>query len=229
MRYYKYLGIILFLLLLSKDVYAEQYTVNGQVLAISQSGQYIPQYWETEQTDKNKAPKYRVFIDGVDRGADIVGNGKFKFLLNKKKYPPGTQVVFSVNKNDSKIVYPLDGKGFLPASGAGDIKLVLDFKEKQPLDIFAVQLLNTRDQTKAIGLRNNLAKDLAKELSNPKYKKIPVYIEEYMVANMPDNGFDYKVKIGDFNNKGIAVEFKKYLEKRYSSMQDLFITQKGLK
>lgn len=221
---------LLFLVSSTNSAYAKEYIVHGQVLAQSQSGQYIPQYWKDRKVNGKlkKAPRFRVSIEGLTRSAEVSQDGIFKFVLDDKTYPPGKAVIFSVDKKDSKIIYPLKGKTFLPKSSEGRIKLVLGFKERKPLDIFAVQLLNTRNQTKAIALRNDLAKDLL--ISKTKeWRKIPVYIEKYMVANMPDNGFDYKVKVGTFNEKGLAVEFRKYLTNLYLKFQDSFITQKGYK
>lgn len=230
MKYLKWIFVSFILVFSYNSVYAKTYTVHGQVLAQSHSGQYIPQYWKDRVIDGKliKAPKYRVSIAGYPKTEEITQEGHFSFKLDRDKYPPGKEVTFSVNKKDSKIIYPLDGKTFLPASSEGRIKLVLDFKERKPVNIFAVQLLNTRDETKAIALKNDLAKDLLISKTE-EWQKEPVYIEKYMVANMPDNGFDYKVKVGTFSEKGFAIEFKKYLERRYSKMQGLFITQKDLK
>lgn len=218
--------LVLFLLFSSvNSVYAKKYTVHGQVLAQSASGQYIPQYWKDDNGNAIK-PDFKVRIQDHKVPSEITKNGFFKFSLDEKEFPPGKEVTFTVNKLDSEIIYPIDGKTFLPAGGR--VKLVLGFKNKKPVSIFAVQLLNTNNETRAIALRNNLAKDLIISKSKER-KKVPIYIEKYMAANMPDNGFDYKVKAGDFPNKKLAVDFQNYLERRYKKIPGMFITQKGLK
>lgn len=217
----KLLGILLIVNVASEVLAKDKFILNGYVVAINKQGELIrqlPKYGG----DNNKL---EVTILGFDRSAELTGDGKFKFSLDKDLYPTGKPIIFSVNKRDSRIVIPPDGLSYVPSSAKNIITLVLGYHTVTPTKvekknyIFAVQVLNTQNETRIIHLKNKLAKDV---------KGMPVYIERYMVGNMPNNGFEYKLKVGSFvNNKAEAIAIQKYLKRRYKKFADAFVTLKG--
>lgn len=128
-------------------------------------------------------------------------------------YMPGKKVVLS--SENSRIIFPDKGVAYLPNNANDVLKVIFEGK-----DIYTVQAVATKNETAAIHLKNKLEKD---------YKKESIYIEKYKVSNMPNNGYEYKVKIGEFRVKVKAEEFLAELRRRYNYDYGFFITLKGYK
>ncbi len=155
-------------------------------------------------------------------------------------YKEGKKIRFQIlpeweSNSRWKIVSPANGKIYLPGNLNNPIKII--FERIYPL--YAVQAISTENETTASRLRDRLNEDM------PKYskfclktdkdciskcpKKVTVDIEKYMAFNMPSNGFNYKVKLGYFEEKDCAVSLKEKLFSLYKQEYGFFVTLKDEK
>ena len=155
-------------------------------------------------------------------------------------YKEGKKIRFQIlpeweNDGRWKIVSPANGETYFPGNVNNKIRVV--FKRSYPL--YAVQAISTENETTASRLRNRLNEDISRygKLCSKKDKqcqkscsgRLSVYIEHYMAFNMPNNGFDHKVKIGNFEEKICAEKLRDKLIALYKNQYGFFVTLKDEK
>lgn len=146
-------------------------------------------------------------------------------------YKEGKKVKLKVLSDRWKIVSPAGGEMFSPENIDNEVMVVFE----RVYQIYTVQAISTKNETEASYLRDNIKKDIG---SLRKYinkssegcdKNLNIYIEKYMAFNMPNNGFDYKVKIGEFEDKACAEKLRDRLIGQYSQEYGFFVTLKDHK
>lgn len=204
-----------------QSVSANELYIHGTVYAKKDSGQLVPQYFENMK-DRNKAHIMYVTIQETGTRTPTKIGGSYR--LNVKSFKAGDQITLDVKKPGWKVTSPLNGLRIIPRNSKATTDIILERVNSSSVNekfIYSVQLLNIQNENKAQSLKRDLLKDYNGKLS--------VYIEKYMVNNMPNNGYEYKVKIGEFPNKDLAEQLRYGLSKRYKKLEGAFITLKDHK
>lgn len=145
-------------------------------------------------------------------------------------YVAGKRIKFEVNKPGWHIAYPPNGYAHLPQNEADQLKIVLEvdnfnFVRNNQAEqfIYTVQAIVTANET--------VARQKADKLTQENRPHI-AYVERYLASNMPENGYIYKVKIGQFTGKDAkkeaeALSYK--LDNKYREINGFFVSLKNHK
>ena len=140
--------------------------------------------------------KYEINIPDFPATQVPDGEGIATFPISSNKYIAGKRIKFEVNKPGWHIAYPPNGYTHLPKNEKDQLKIVLEVdnfnfvkKNQSEKFIYTVQAIATTNET--------IARQKADKLTQENHPHI-AYVERYLVSNMPENGFIYKVKIGEF-------------------------------
>lgn len=218
--YFFILNIILSNISFAKDV--DVITLQGKVSQLDRNNNVV-----RYEFSGNKAHNYLQIVEYNNTSFEIGADGTFSFDLSKKFYKPGRKVSFKIKKPNWNVISPVAGVFYLPDHEDGlnsvePIELLVNnpsINNNEDSFIYAVQAITTRDETAALHLKSKLEKE----------NKVLVYIEKYMVSNMPNNGFDYKVKVGEFKDKTYANNLRDKLTRKYEQQYGFFVTLKGYK
>ena len=151
--------------------------------------------------------------------AKNLGNGKFDLKKNAKQFKFGDKIQLKLSDSNWFILSPFNGELFVP-NKAEKIKVRVISKQSRvyaalftTVRDYSIQVVSTYNEAYAIDTMNALKKD---------YKD--VYYEAHAKANVPKNGFFYKVKVGHFKNKKEAIKVLMKIRKRYKFWKDAFLT-----
>lgn len=171
---------------------------------------------------------YEIFVP--DFPSRQVPNSKGIATFTISNYVAGKRIKFEVNKPGWHIAYPPNGYAHLPKNEADQLKIVLEvdnfnFVRKNQAEqfIYTVQAIATTNET--------VARQKADKLTQENRPHI-AYVERYLVSNMPENGFIYKVKIGQFagkNAKKDAEVLSYKLDNKYREIDGFFVSLKNHK
>ena len=145
--------------------------------------------------------------------------GNFELKKNAQQFKIGDKIQLKLSDKNWFIISPFNGKMFLP-NKAEKIKIRVVSKDSRvyaalftTIRDYSIQVVTTYNEAYAIDTMNALKKD---------YKD--VYYEAHAKANVPKNGFFYKVKVGHFTSKKNAIKTLKKIRKRYTLWKDAFLT-----
>ena len=216
----KYISFLLLTIFPFVNVIAEDFNLDVKLVSKNKDGKEISQ----------DSSNYEIYIPELLLREHPNDSGIANFKIPNGALKSGERIKFEVNKPGWHIAYPPNGLAYLPKEEKHSLKIVLEidqfnFVKYNPEEkyIYTVQALVTANETVA----RQKAKKLAQE--NPKHR---AFVERYLASNMPENGFIYKVKIGEFTGKKAKEDAEKLsykLDSKYREINGFFVTLKDHK
>ena len=219
MKYFDYFNrciLVITLLFTAQSVFAKKLEV--RLVSKNSNGKEV----------YSDSHKYEIYIPDFLARAVPKNKGVATFTIGD--YAAGKRIKFEVNKPGWHIAYPPNGYAHLPKNEADQLKIVLE------VDNFNLVINNQAEQfiytVQAIATTNEtVARQKADKLTQENRPYI-AYVERYLASNMPENGYIYKVKIGEFTGKNAKkdAEVLSYkLDNKYREIDGFFVSLKNHK
>ena len=196
------------MLLSTTTLMADYINLRGHIVKIKDNGQ--------EEAFKNVG----ISINKSAIQARTFEKGNFDLKKNSKQFKFGDKIQLKLSDSKWFILSPFNGELFVP-NKAEKIKVRVISKQSRvyaalftTVSDYSIQVVSTYNEAYAIDTVNALKKD----------KYTDVYYEAHAKANVPKNGFFYKVKVGHFKSKEEAIKTLSKIRKRYKMWKDAFLT-----
>jgi hypothetical protein len=192
---------------------------SGRVFLMSESGEKLGISISMTLSKSSDQGEIISRITSTKNGGFTTGNK----ILNIED---GDDLRISVDNPEYFIASPMFGKFFYPKNNT-PIELILMYKQSRFYHLFSskkyyysVQVATTNSEGNAIDLVGDISRELKGTL--PKGVKVSYYPE--MLYGLPNNGFFYKVRVGEFDSQDSANKVKRKIKATYKQYQKCFLT-----